>query len=381
VSAGTLARILAAVCCVTACRTPLRAHEARTIENASAHRVKIAVLAPTRGELAPIGTAIRTGAHVALDVARDDASAHPSRVQSIEILDVDAGDASENDVRRATEIVAGRTDIVAVIVGVPVGSSTLAVRALERTGAALITIGGVPVVGAFEVAPHRLGMAAAAGRFVGAVLRAKHPAALVAIGVGRRVELDAFVTSARRFTAAPIIESYPLAIGGGADPLRGLGKQGVDVVYMPGPLERTSPAVRLSAVHGLNARFVVEERWVASSAMPVVSPGITTYALATYALDDGEPITTDFVERYRRAGAGAPTEDAALAYDAVRLVYAALGAAKRPEDPAAVTRAVYTAVDVPSLSGPLRIDAAGNAVRTIVVRELGAAGVFARVTP
>jgi ABC-type branched-subunit amino acid transport system substrate-binding protein len=372
-------------CAITACGTPSRAREVRTMGNAAERRVKIAVLAPTRGELAPSGIAIRTGAHVALDVARDaaeDASHAPGVQASIELLDVDAGDGGVDDTRRAAEMLAGRTDVVAVIVGVPVGSADAAVKAISRSGAALITIGGVPLRGAYEVGPTPMMTASAAGRLVGSVLRAKHPAVLAPIGGPEPALFTRFMHSTRRFTAAPHIQTYPIGLARNPDPLQELARLSVDVVYLPGPLDRLVAAMRLASAAGLRAIFVVEQRHLAPDiADAIVGAGLPAYALASYALDDGEPITRDFVERFRRAGAGAPTDDAALAYDAVRLAYGAIAAAKRPDDPAAVTGALATVTGVPSLSGPIGFDLSGNAVRTVVVREVGTNRVFARVTP
>jgi hypothetical protein len=92
-----------------------RPREGRSIGNVAADRVVIGLLSATRGEHAAVGAALRTGVTLALAAAREDGSPRPE-VQSIEVVAGDAGDGSSDEARRAAAILAGRADVVAVIV-------------------------------------------------------------------------------------------------------------------------------------------------------------------------------------------------------------------------------------------------------------------------
>jgi len=368
---------------VVGCASPSPApteHPAVAIGNAAPHRVTIAVVAATSGPTEALGTSARGGVEIAMAIVHDETSVVPG-VEAVDVLDVDAGSGTLVEVRTAAHTILGRTDVIAVIAALDPDATVALAVALKRSTASLITTtGNAPLARNIDLLPDPSDEATAAGRLIGEVLHAHQPATLTTAGSASFAEVAAFKRSVERFTQPTIEQSYPFAVGGGTDPLGDLARAGVDAVYVPAPPDRVGFALRQARLHNLPGPYVVPSSWQSPEALALLDAvNVRVYEITPVALDDGEPITTDFVDRYRQRVGGVPDVTAAMAFDAVQVTMAALAAAENPLDPEAVANAMHGLGDIPSLSGPLAIDRQGHARRPLAIRErFGGTDAFTR---
>lgn len=364
---------VAAVAALAACgaRPPATDPAGAAIGNSAAQRLAIAVIAPSSGDDAALGAAVRGATALAMSELDDEDSA-PLPVATA-LLDVDAGSGRGDDVRRAADLVLARTDVVAVVAALDPSPLAVLAKRLAPAGITVITVSGPAPHGVIEVRPNREDEAVAAGRFVGTVLRARQPAVLAAAMAGF-TETRAFTTSVGRFiTAAVLEETYPIATkaGSGTDPLRALAAGGVDAIYGVGMPRQLGFALEMARARGLTAAFVVSSAWQddADARDALDAASVAAYVVSPIAFDDGAALTDRFYRGYRQTVGGEPEVAAAMAFDAVLLAGAAIRAARADAiDPRVVGAAMFT-VEVATLSGTMRIDATGRPVRPLAVHQ------------
>jgi ABC-type branched-subunit amino acid transport system substrate-binding protein len=322
---------------------------------------------------------------LALGELRDEASASGSAelgalAEAIELVDVDVGNGSPDEVRAAARALAGRTDVIAVLVALDADGADTVGRALADREAIVITTSGARGrPGTLDLLLYPEHEASAVGRFVGDELRARRPAVLATAVMASSLEARYFADAAERATAKVVAQTYPLATPPGTAPLEVLAKAGVDAVFLVGEPRDLAFAVREARVKGLGAPFLVTSTWSDAGLVDAtLRSGSVLYTTAPYALDDGAELTREFANHYRRDVGGEPDFSAALAYDGARIALAGLRRAWTASpgrlDVGAARREAFGLVDFPGLAGPLAVDAAGKVEGPIAIRKRSATG-------
>jgi ABC-type branched-subunit amino acid transport system substrate-binding protein len=315
---------------------------------------------------------------------RDDGS-RANAVDTIDVVEIDAGDGGVDDARRAAQTINGRTDIVAVIVALPPESVLPLSTALDRSEAAILaTTSPAPRPSDVDLVSSTIDEAELAGRWIGEHLDAKQPAILTSMGDITMPEVRAFEQSVKRYGRASVAQSFPFTASGGLDPLDELAAAGVDALFVVSSYARVGPALQQARIHGLDPAFVLPSAWDTADTRSLVErAGVRAYVLVPFAADDGSELARAFAAAFRDRTGAAPDAAAAAAYDALQVAVAAHAAASDPVDPRSVGDAMRGIGEVPGLSGPLAIDRQGRPRRAFVVRELFARedAVSGRVEP
>ncbi|HEV2864250.1 MAG TPA: ABC transporter substrate-binding protein [Pyrinomonadaceae bacterium] len=166
--------------------------------------------------------------------------------------------------------------------------------------------------------------------------------------------------------------------------LREVGAARPEVIFVPGYyLEAGLMARQLKAL-GVAAPLVGGDGWDSPRLYEIGGTALVgAYFSSHYSADDTDPRVQNFVADYRRLYNSVPDAFAATAYDAARVMLAALGRAPSLE-PAAVRDALAATKDFPGVTGPVTFDENRDAVKPIVViriEENGRHAVWRRVEP
>jgi branched-chain amino acid transport system substrate-binding protein len=299
-------------------------------------------------------------------------SGHDDAVVDLDLVEIDAGDGGTEDVRTAADALRARTDIVGVVAALSREQLTALALALDDTEAAILVPTDAPDDDrsvALRSTPEY--EAELAGTWIGSELRAAQPAVLTATQDLATQEVYAFARSVDRYGQKSIHQTFPFTKTGGVDPLGELASGGVDAVYTPSSYAHVGRALREAQLHQLRASFVVPSAWDTADTRDLVAhSGVRAYVLVPFAADDTDERVARFVDTFRQKAGAPPDVAAAMAYEAVHVVVAAMDASADPLDAGSVRASLHGIAGVPGLLGPIAIDTAGRARRAYAVREL-----------
>lgn len=157
-----------------------------------------------------------------------------------------------------------------------------------------------------------------------------------------------------------------------------------DVVFIPGYYTEVALLARQARALGINAPLVGGDGWDSPRLAQMGGQAITGgYFTTHFSAEDPDPQVQRFVADYRRLYGSAPDSFAATAYDAARIMLAAIESAPTLER-SAVRDSLAATKDFPGVTGAVTFNPERNAVKPIVVVRIGEGGrqtVEAHVTP
>ena len=157
-----------------------------------------------------------------------------------------------------------------------------------------------------------------------------------------------------------------------------------DVIFIPGYYTEVGLLARQARTLGINAPLVGGDGWDSPRLVQYGGQAIAGgYFTTHFSAEDPDPQVQRFVADYRRLYGSAPDSFSATAYDAARIVLAAVERAPTLER-AAVRDALAATTDFPGVTGAVTFDGERNALKHIVVVRIGEDGrqkVEAHVTP
>ena len=144
---------------------------------------------------------------------------------------------------------------------------------------------------------------------------------------------------------------------------------GVDVIFIPGYYNDVGIIIRQARELGITVPIVGGDGWDSD---PLFDIGGTALANSYYATHftsvDPSPVVQNFVKSYKTKFGKDPDANAALAYDAAKLLADAFGRAGTT-DGEKVRDAIRATRDFAGVTGTISIDANGNAVKSATVIE------------
>jgi len=231
--------------------------------------------------------------------------------------------------------------------------------------------------------PHQ---GAALAHFAARDLGARRAAFLIDAGQNYSSALARFIREefTRRGGEVVFTAYYGAGAADYTSQLREVGAAAPEVIFIPGYYLEAGLMARQLKGLGVEAPLVGGDGWDSPRLFEIGGPALVgAYFSSHYSADDTDPVVRNFVEGYRRLFNNAPDAFAATAYDAARVMLAALARAPTLER-AAVRDALAATRDFPGVTGPVTFDANRDAVKPIVViriEENGRHAVWRRVEP
>jgi branched-chain amino acid transport system substrate-binding protein len=144
-----------------------------------------------------------------------------------------------------------------------------------------------------------------------------------------------------------------------------------DVIYIPGYYGDVALIAKQARMIGLTQPLLGGDGWDAPELWQLGGDALNGSYLSThYSVDDPSPAIQAFVDTYkRRYGNLLPDAHAALAYDAARILFDAMGRGG-VNDSAKLRDALAQTKNFPGVTGIINIDANRNAVKPAVVLKL-----------
>lgn len=144
-----------------------------------------------------------------------------------------------------------------------------------------------------------------------------------------------------------------------------------DVIYIPGYYGDVTLIAKQARQLGLTQPLLGGDGWDAPELWTLGGDALNgSYISTHYSVDDPSPAIRSFVDEYmRRYGHLAPDAHAALAYDAARILFAAITRAESTEG-AKVREALAQTKDFNGVTGMISMDENRNAVKPAVVLKL-----------
>ena len=184
--------------------------------------------------------------------------------------------------------------------------------------------------------------------------------------------------------AVVAVQEYP---GGETDfsvQLAEVGAAQPDVIFVPGYYSEVGLIARQARALGLNVPLVGGDGWDSPRLMQIGGEALSGGFFSThFSAEDPDPQVQRFVADYRRLFGSAPDSFSATAYDAARIMLAAIERAPTL-DRAAVRDSLAATRDFPGVTGAVTFNPERNALKPVVVVRIGAGGrqtVEAHVTP
>jgi branched-chain amino acid transport system substrate-binding protein len=341
-------------------------------------KVRIGAVMSLTGDTAQYGLSALNGARMAVEEANAAGGVAGRRV---ELIPQDTrSDAVETEVvvRRLA-----REYGVHALVGEIVSSRSLAAaRAAQSEGLPMLT----PSSTSLEVT--RQGdfifrscytdafQGAAVARFAAVTLGARRAAILVASEQRYSQELAAFIREAfeRRGGEVVSVQEYREGAADFSVQLVELSASKPDVIFVPGYYLEAGLLARQARELGIEAPLVGGDGWDSPRLYEIGGQSLAGDFFSThFSAEDPDPQVQRFVADYRRLFGAPPDSFAATAYDAARIVLAAIARAPTLER-RAIRDALAETRDFPGVTGTVTFNSERNAVKSVVVVRIGESG-------
>ncbi|HYY98672.1 MAG TPA: ABC transporter substrate-binding protein, partial [Pyrinomonadaceae bacterium] len=217
---------------------------------------------------------------------------------------------------------------------------------------------------------------AAIARFAAVSLGARRAGVLVASEQRYSQELAAFIREAFVGLGGEVVavQEYREGASDFSAQIVELSASRPDVVFVPGYYLEAGLLARQARELGLDAPFVGGDGWDSPRLYEIGGPALAGDFFSThFSAEDPDPQVQRFVADYRRLFGSAPDSFAATAYDAARIVLAAVERAPTLER-RAIRDALAATRDFPGVTGTVNFDASRNAVKSVVVVRIGENG-------
>ena len=383
---AALASLLAL--CVALAAPGCRRQDARVVEAPPAERVRLGAFMSLTGDTAQYGISALNGIRMAVDEANAAGGLKRRRIDLI-VRDT-RSDAVETGL--VVERLA-RDERVHALLGEVVSSrSVAAARVAQREQVPMLTPSAtspeVTQVGdyIFRSCYTDTFQGVALARFAVGSLGALRAALLVDRDQRYSVELGRLIREdfEGRGGAVVAVQEYP---GGESDfsvQLAEVGAAQPDVIFVPGYYTEVGLIARQARALGLNVPLVGGDGWDSPRLMQMGGEALAGGFFTThFSPEDPDPQVQRFVADYRRLFGSPPDSFSATAYDAARIMLAAIERAPALER-AAVRDSLAATEGFPGVTGPVTFNAERNAIKPIVVVRIGPGGrqtVEGHVTP
>ena len=341
-------------------------------------KVRVGALMSLTGDTAQYGLSALNGARMAVEEANASGGVAGRRVELI--TEDTRSDASATDaaVRRLS-----REYGVHALVGEMVSSRALAAaRAAQSEGVPMLTPSATspevtsPGHFVFRSCYTDAFQGAAIARFAAVSLGARRAALLVAARQSYSQELAEFIRDAFvRFGGEVVsVQEYTEGASDFATQLDMLRASKPDVVFVPGYYLEAGLLARQGREQGIEIPFVGGDGWDSPRLYEIGGQALAgDFFTAHFSSEDPDPQVQRFVADYRRLFGAAPDSFAATAYDAARILLAAIERAPTLER-AAIRDALASTRDFPGVTGSVTFNAERNAVKQLVVVRIGPNG-------
>ncbi|HEX8719590.1 MAG TPA: ABC transporter substrate-binding protein, partial [Pyrinomonadaceae bacterium] len=153
-----------------------------------------------------------------------------------------------------------------------------------------------------------------------------------------------------------------------------VGAASPDVVFVPGYYLEAGLIARQARQLGIEAPLVGGDGWDSPRLGEIGGQALAgDFYASHFSAEDPDPQVQRFVQDYRMLYGSAPDSFAATAYDAARIMLAAVERAPALER-AAIRDALAATRDFPGVTGAVTFDAGRNAVKPVVVVRIGEGG-------
>jgi branched-chain amino acid transport system substrate-binding protein len=217
---------------------------------------------------------------------------------------------------------------------------------------------------------------AAVARFAAVTLGARRAAILVASEQRYSQELAAFIREAfeRRGGEVVSVQEYREGAADFSVQLVELSASKPDVIFVPGYYLEAGLLARQARELGIEAPLVGGDGWDSPRLYEIGGQSLAGDFFSThFSAEDPDPQVQRFVADYRRLFGAPPDSFAATAYDAARIVLAAIARAPTLER-RAIRDALAETRDFPGVTGTVTFNSERNAVKSVVVVRIGESG-------
>jgi branched-chain amino acid transport system substrate-binding protein len=365
-----------------------RRQDARVYEVPPPERVRIGAFMSLSGDTSQYGVSALNGIRMAVDEAN---AAGGIKGRRVDLLVRDTrSDTVETNV--VVERLA-REDRVHALLGEVVSSRSLAAaRVAQREQVPMLTPSAtspeVTQVGdyVFRSCYTDTFQGVALARFAISSLGALRAALLVDRDQRYSVELARLIREdfERRGGQIVSVQEYPDGESDFSVQLAEIGAAQPDVIFIPGYYMEVGLLARQARALGLNVPLVGGDGWDSPRLMQIGGDALKGGFFTThFSPEDSDPQVQRFVADYRRLFGSPPDSFSATAYDAARIMLAAIERAPALER-AAVRDALAATDSFPGVTGAVTFNPERNALKPIVVVRIGDNGretVEAHVTP
>ena len=365
-----------------------RRQDARVVEAPPPERVRVGAFMSLSGDTAQYGISALNGIRMAVEEANAAGGVKGGRVDLI------VRDTRSDSVETGLVVERlAREERVHALLGEVVSSRSLAAaRVAQRERVPMLTPSAtspeITAVGdyVFRSCYTDTFQGAALARFAISSLGALRAALLVARDQGYSVELARYVREdfERRGGQVVAQQEYPDGESDFSVQLAEVGAAQPDVVFIPGYYMEVGLLARQARALGLNAPLVGGDGWDSPRLMQLGGEALSGGFFSThFSAEDADPQVQRFVADYRRLFGSTPDSFSATAYDAARIMLAAIERAPTL-DRAAVRDSLAATRDFPGVTGAVTFNPERNAVKPVVVVRIGAGGrqtVEAHITP
>jgi branched-chain amino acid transport system substrate-binding protein len=379
-----LVPLLLAATFIAGCRHQRTAADAKPADE----KVRLGAFMSLTGDTAQYGISALNGMRMAVEEANALGGAGGHRVELI------AQDTRSDSVETETVVrrLAGEYRVHALVGEIVSSRSLAAARVAQAERVPMLTPSATsPAVTAqgeyvFRSCYTDPFQGAALAQFAARNMGARRAAILLDRELPYSVELAGFIGEAfKRHGGEVVIEQDYRA--GAADftvQLAEVGAARPDVIFLPGYYLEAGLMARRAKELGITTPFVGGDGWASPRLFEIGGQALEgDFYSSHFSADDPDPRVQHFVADYRRLFGIAPDAFAATAYDAARIMLAAIARAPSLER-AAIRDALAKTTDFPGVTGNVTFDAARNAVKPVVIIRIGDLGrqsVQAHITP
>lgn len=351
-------------------------------------RVRLGVFMSLTGDTAQYGISALNGYRMAVEEANATGGAGGRRVELVVQDTRSDGVETEVVVERLIREVR-----VHALLGEVVSSRSLAgARVAQREGVPMLTPSAtspdVTAVGSyvFRSCYTDIFQGAAIAYFATGQLGARRAAFLVDRDQRYSVELARLIREdfVRHGGAVVAEQEYDAGAADFSVQLAEVGAASPDVVFIPGYYLEVGLLARQARAIGIDVPLVGGDGWDSPRLYEIGGDAMTGgFYSSHFSAEDPDPQVQRFVADYRRLFVATPDSFAATAYDAARIMLAAVARAPSLER-AAIRDALAATREFPGVTGSVTFDEERNAVKPIVVVRIGNSGhlsVETHVTP
>ena len=341
-------------------------------------RVRIGAFMSLTGDTAQYGISALNGYRMAVEEANATGGAGGRRVELI------VQDTRSDGVE--TEVVVGRlvreVKVHALLGEIVSSRSLAAARVAQREGVPMLTPSAtspdVTAVGSyvFRSCYTDTFQGAAIAHFAAGQLGARRAAFLVDRDQRYSVELARVIGEdfIRHGGEVVVTQEYSEGAADFSVQLAEIGAATPDVVFIPGYYLEAGLLARQARLLGIEVPLVGGDGWDSPRLYEIGGQAIAGgFYSSHFSAEDPDPQVQRFVADYRRLFLATPDSFAATAYDAARVMLAAVARAPKLER-AAIRDALAETRDFPGVTGAVTFDAERNAVKSVVVVRIGDSG-------